>query len=97
VRSACGPLVEVLPDETLSVVHRSLTEFLNGTTRTAKPEDYPVLEYGFTHNQLALAYIAHLQSGCLDDVLFSSYSSAQRHKLERRSILPPFVRYAIMN
>ncbi|KAK7418673.1 hypothetical protein QQZ08_011147 [Neonectria magnoliae] len=33
VRAACGPLLEILPDETISVVHHSLTEFLVGGSR----------------------------------------------------------------
>ncbi|KAK0724653.1 hypothetical protein B0H67DRAFT_657325 [Lasiosphaeris hirsuta] len=30
IHSACGPLLEILPDETVSVVQHSLTELLNG-------------------------------------------------------------------
>lgn len=30
VREACGPLLEILEDETVSVIHHSLTEFLYG-------------------------------------------------------------------
>ncbi|KAF2468345.1 ankyrin [Lindgomyces ingoldianus] len=96
-RSACGPLVEILPDETLSVVHHSLTEFLNGSTRTAKVEDFPILEYGPTHNHLAIVCLAHLQSGSIDDVVFSSYPYDDRGQLERHYILPPFAKYATMN
>ncbi|KAL8849382.1 MAG: hypothetical protein Q9221_005620 [Calogaya cf. arnoldii] len=35
VRSACGPLLTVLPDETLQVIHHSFTEFLVNTSRTS--------------------------------------------------------------
>ena len=68
VRSACGPLLEILPDETVSVVHHSLTEFLIGSTRKPGEGDYPILESGCTHNQLALISLSYLQSGCLDPV-----------------------------
>ncbi len=34
VRAACGPLLQIHPDETVSVVHHSLTEFLLGVTRS---------------------------------------------------------------
>ncbi|KAL4727267.1 hypothetical protein ACLX1H_006173 [Fusarium chlamydosporum] len=44
VRAACGPLLEILPDETVSVVHHSLTEFLVGAARTGRPDGYPVLD-----------------------------------------------------
>ena len=96
-RSACGPLVEILPDETLSVIHHSLTEFLNGSTRTATDGDYPILEYGPTHNYLALVCLAHLQSGCLDNVVFTRYPRADGVQLARYHILPPFAYYATMN
>jgi len=57
VRADCGPLLEVLPDETVSVVHHSLTEFLIGTARAQKPGDYPILESAATHYDLALVSI----------------------------------------
>lgn len=34
VRSACGPLLSILPDESLQVIHHSLTEFLVDPIRT---------------------------------------------------------------
>ena len=96
-RSACGPLVEILPDETLSVVHHSLTEFLNGSTRIGQVGDYPVLEHGPTHNHLALLCLAHLQSGCLDGVQFSTNPYGRKGDLRSNHILPPFTRYATNN
>ncbi|KAK4447258.1 ankyrin repeat-containing protein [Podospora aff. communis PSN243] len=68
VRSACGPLLEILPDETVSVVHHSLTEFLNGSTRKFTPGSYPVLEPGPTHERLALVCLTYLLTGMLDRV-----------------------------
>ncbi|KAH7109414.1 ankyrin repeat-containing domain protein [Dendryphion nanum] len=67
VRSACGPLLDTLPDETLSVVHHSLTEFLVGVTGTGL-HDYPILEPGPTHNRLAIICLSYLQSGCLEAI-----------------------------
>ncbi|KAK1751383.1 ankyrin repeat-containing protein [Echria macrotheca] len=71
VRAACGPLLEILPDETVSVVHHSLTEFLNGSTRkpeAPKPETntFPVLESGPTHNRLGVVCLSYLVFGCFD-------------------------------
>ena len=73
VRAACGPLLEIHPDETVSVVHHSLTEFLRGSTRSAADEppvgssSFPILMPGPTNEQLALSCIHYLQSsGCLD-------------------------------
>ena len=69
VRSACGPLLEILPDETISVVHHSLTEFLKGSTRkSGTASGYPTLDEGTTHSRLAVACVSYLLSGCLDDV-----------------------------
>ncbi|KAL2126985.1 hypothetical protein VTI74DRAFT_11529 [Chaetomium olivicolor] len=75
VRVACGPLLEVHPDETVSVVHHSLTEFLLGYTRAAgdavgeNPDSFPMLIPGPTHEQLALSCIWYLQaSACLDNL-----------------------------
>lgn len=73
VRIACGPLLEILPDETVSVVHHSLTEFLVGSTGSATDVaekgsfSFPVLRPGPAHGQLALSCLRYLQlSGCLD-------------------------------
>jgi hypothetical protein len=77
VRTACGPLLEILGDETLCVVHHSLTEFLNGSTRSTSQNQtaevvsgsgfpFPILDKGTTHDRLAKACISYLlQSQCL--------------------------------
>jgi hypothetical protein len=41
VRAACGPLLQILHDETVSVVHHSFTEFLNGFTRSTAHFNIP--------------------------------------------------------
>ncbi|PKS04904.1 hypothetical protein jhhlp_008269 [Lomentospora prolificans] len=66
IRAACGPLLEILADETVSVVHHSFTEYLKGTTRADDGSGYPILKKGPTHAQLAIACLRYLQSGCLD-------------------------------
>ncbi|VUC36282.1 unnamed protein product [Clonostachys rosea] len=70
VRAACGPLLEILPDETVCVIHHSFTEFLNGSTRSAESDghSYPVLEMNSTHNRLSLCCLSYLLSGCLQKV-----------------------------
>ncbi|EGR51086.1 uncharacterized protein TRIREDRAFT_104180 [Trichoderma reesei QM6a] len=70
IRAACGPLLEILPDETVSVIHHSFTEYLKGTTRSSEDlqAGYPVLHMGPAHAQLALQCILYLQSGCLSAV-----------------------------
>jgi len=76
VRVACGSLLEVLPDETVSVVHHSFTEFLQGLTRTAESHGYPILAPGLTHSRLAVACLTYLQAGCLDHVMRTNQHQA---------------------
>ncbi|KAM0499195.1 hypothetical protein ACHAP8_005907 [Fusarium lateritium] len=67
IRTACGPLLEVLPDETVSVVHHSFTEYLKGTTRGDDEGGYTVLRPGSSHSQLALSCLRYmLDTCCLD-------------------------------
>lgn len=69
VRTACGPLLEILPDETVSVVHHSFTEYLKGTTRVDDEGGYEVLRPGSSHAQLALSCLRYLLvTRCLDEV-----------------------------
>ncbi|GLI72424.1 hypothetical protein PoHVEF18_000600 [Penicillium ochrochloron] len=70
VRAACGPLLQVLHDETVSVVHHSFTEFLKGFTRSTAHDSstYPILETGPTNQRLAKACLDYLTSGCLDNL-----------------------------
>ncbi|KAH8691002.1 ankyrin repeat-containing domain protein [Phaeosphaeriaceae sp. PMI808] len=104
VRSACGPLLELLPDETLCVIHHSLTEYLQGTTRI-EPTDYPILATGLIHKRLALICLSYLQNGCLEGVepepeppqTSWSFQSTRRiqHTLQK-PLLAPFTRYAAL-
>ncbi|OAL50220.1 ankyrin [Pyrenochaeta sp. DS3sAY3a] len=99
VRSACGPLLELLPDETLCVIHHSLTEYLLGTTRI-EPSDYPILEPGPTHMQLALICLSYLQSGCLEGVEPNpepKQGPFSSRYTEKEPLLAPFTRYAALN
>lgn len=68
VRSACGPLLEILPDETVSVVHHSFTEFLKGMTRSVGDGDYPILMSGPTNANLGVSCLAYMSAGCLDEI-----------------------------
>ncbi|KAF7557229.1 hypothetical protein G7Z17_g762 [Cylindrodendrum hubeiense] len=68
IRAACGPLLEILADETVSVIHHSFTEYLKGTTRSGDSPGYSILRMGSTHAQLALACLRYLRAGCLDAV-----------------------------
>ncbi|KAJ1324119.1 ankyrin repeat domain-containing protein 50 [Microdochium nivale] len=63
VRVACGPLLEILQDETVSVIHHSLTEFL--TDGDFGGRGGRVLDPGATHQRLALVCLEYLQSEIL--------------------------------
>lgn len=65
VRMACGPLLEILPDETVSVIHHSLTEFLTGITRDEESGGYPILHAANTHHELTLLCLKYLDSEIL--------------------------------
>ena len=68
IRAACGPLLEILPDETVSVIHHSFTEYLKGSTRQDDGTGYQILKPGPTHGQLAIYCLRYLQAGCLDEI-----------------------------
>ncbi|CAG9983012.1 unnamed protein product [Clonostachys byssicola] len=99
IRAACGPLLEILADETVSVIHHSFTEYLKGTTRARDSSGYPVLSIGTTHAQLALACLHYLQSGCLDeseDAEEDNSSNESTQRLQSR-LKYPFLEYAAHN
>ncbi|KAF5720633.1 serine threonine phosphatase 6 regulatory ankyrin repeat subunit C [Fusarium mundagurra] len=95
VRAACGPLIELLPDETVSVVHHSLTEFLVGTSRTVHTPVYPILDSSPTHYDLALSCLRYLCAGCLQDETLTPSKTTYREY--NRNLDFPFAAYAIKN
>ncbi|KAJ5953528.1 hypothetical protein N7454_000424 [Penicillium verhagenii] len=110
VRSACGPLLEILPDETVSVIHHSFTEFLKGDTRSKSSDSswYPILEAGPTNSNLAVACLYYMQEGRFDNVEVTKKIPKQsltvldhenpQQKRERELRLQfPFLEYAAKN
>ncbi|KAF5263184.1 hypothetical protein FOXYS1_6075 [Fusarium oxysporum] len=97
IRTSCGPLLEVLPDETVRVVHHSLTEYLLGLNRSPPDQDIPVFEPGSTHNVLALLCLSYLQAGCLDTMEYTKSSSGDERTYVKNPQLSPFVSYAAAN
>ncbi|CAH0047278.1 unnamed protein product [Clonostachys solani] len=69
VAKSCGPLVEILEDETLQVVHHSFTEFLRGDTRNASVGElstrFPIIDSLTAHKTMAMNCLRYLQSGSL--------------------------------
>ncbi|KAI0971998.1 ankyrin repeat-containing domain protein [Xylaria arbuscula] len=107
VRAACGPLLEILPDETVCVVHHSFTEYLTGVTRLDNHANYPALESGPTHNTLALVCLTYLESGCLSHIQLKNKGTEELGISSRRYINSPaevelrlkypFFEYAVSN
>ncbi|KAL6411649.1 Ankyrin-3 [Ilyonectria robusta] len=70
IATCCGPLVEVLEDETLQVIHHSFTEFLRGDSRTlstnnASLTNFPVINSDKAHKRMAMNCLQYLMSGSL--------------------------------
>jgi ankyrin repeat protein len=69
-RAACAPLLEIMEDETVQVIHHSFTEFLLDSERTTRPaqtaRQFPILEPQNVHRMLAVACLDYLQSGVLE-------------------------------
>ncbi|CAH0026027.1 unnamed protein product [Clonostachys rhizophaga] len=112
IRTACGPLLEILADETISVIHHSFTEYLKGTTRSSKEPGYHILHPAPTHANLAFECLRYLESrdsvsywiGCVGGIpppvipLFGLCSVADAAEKEARLRLQhPFLDYAAKN
>ncbi|KAK4184548.1 ankyrin repeat-containing domain protein, partial [Podospora australis] len=71
VASCCGSLVEVLEDETLQIIHHSLTEFLRGDTRSdlqseeRAAHNFPRINSEMAHKRMAMNCLQYLQSGSM--------------------------------
>lgn len=105
VRAACGPLLQILHDETVSVVHHTFTEFLKGLTRSTAHDSltYPILETGPTNQRLAKACLDYLMSGCLDNLETKKRDEDQEFFFSKRDqqsgirLQFPFLEYAATN
>lgn len=104
-KAACGPLLEILPEETVSVVHHSFTEFLKGHTRSSGSGNfaYPVLESGPTNQSLAVICLNYLRSGRLDNQEVSrrhiddDFFDPKNTRLSGLRLQFPFIEYAAEN
>ncbi|KAG5767093.1 hypothetical protein H9Q72_004876 [Fusarium xylarioides] len=95
IATSCGPLIEILEDETLQVIHHSFTEFLRGDTRSASTvgaSDFPIIDSLQAHKHMAMNCLIYLQSGSLLLESEQSKNSAvdpsvtfetPRHKVDR--------------
>jgi hypothetical protein len=66
VRAACGPLLEILDDETVTVIHHSFTEFLIDPDRISRPSSddrhpqFPIINPLETHKTMAITCLNYL-------------------------------------
>ncbi|KAH7253885.1 uncharacterized protein BKA55DRAFT_593522 [Fusarium redolens] len=96
IATSCGPLIEILEDETLQVIHHSFTEFLRGDTRsvsTVGASDFPILDSLQAHKHIATNCLFYLQSGSL--LLESEQSDTSAYRSAR--LRHPFLSYAVEN
>ncbi|KAJ5635238.1 ankyrin 2-3/unc44 [Penicillium longicatenatum] len=92
VRATCGPLLEILPDETVSVIHHSFTEFLKGFTHPVDSSfSYPVLRSGLTNQRLAITCLDYLKA--IDRYDNNPYY-LQRETIKEIKVRYPFLEYA---
>ncbi|RDW63780.1 hypothetical protein BP6252_11325 [Coleophoma cylindrospora] len=62
VREACGRLLEILDDESVTVIHHSFTEFARDETRRGEPGAFPVLEEHKAQRMLLQVFLQYLDS-----------------------------------
>ena len=106
VRQGCGPLLEILEDETVCVIHHSLTEFLYDQERhyNADVENagFPLLDDSSTQRAIALTCIAFLtKSGWHRDFTIPNGSSNTGFEWgcakRQMKLKHPFLAYAASN
>ncbi|VUC25731.1 unnamed protein product [Clonostachys rosea] len=96
VRSVCGPLLEILPDETVCIIHHSLAEYLLGVNG-GEDREFPVIESGPTHDLMARICISYLKSGCLEPVKMKMKEFGEVITLKRGQVYAPLTSYAACN
>lgn len=62
VRASCGGLLELLPDESVSIIHHSFTEFLHDQSRESTENAFPVLDDALAHDMLAAICLEYLDT-----------------------------------
>ncbi|KAJ6786444.1 hypothetical protein PWT90_03329 [Aphanocladium album] len=101
VKVACGPLLEILADETVSVIHHSFTEYLKGVNRPKDSQGYAILGVGDAHEQLASICLQYLQSGSLNNFPTSILDDEIYRNISETKIAfwqeYPFLKYAASN
>lgn len=84
VRAGCGRLLEILEDETVSVIHHSFTEFLHDVTRKSGQDAFPVLDLATSHAMLAVLTLEYLNSCPFPEPTSEDLKHARERDLSRR-------------
>lgn len=89
IRASCGRLLEILEDESASVIHHSFTEFLRNLDRQATPDAFPVLDEKAGHSTMAIISLAYL-NGCPtldeDESLFDKFDELMEMEVRSDTI-----------
>lgn len=100
-RMSCGPLLEILEDETVSIIHHSFTEFLSDKGRKQYTGSFPVIDSTKTHELLALVCVRYLLSGPLSSWEIRNspgiYGDATPPSQQTLQFHHPFLAYALAN
>jgi hypothetical protein len=64
-RMSSGPLLEILEDVTVSIIHHSFTEFLTDTERAVSDGAFPVIDPHKTNKLMTIISVRYLLSGPL--------------------------------
>ncbi|CAI6097695.1 unnamed protein product [Clonostachys chloroleuca] len=111
VLASCGPLLEILEDQTVSVIHHSFTEFLRDESRQQNPASFPVLNSRYAHSMLAILSLQYLdRCPLLDtstdtpgDSCYDDYGNSRKEKTRRHQVLQdmnftlPLLYYSVEN
>ncbi|KAF9895127.1 hypothetical protein FE257_000029 [Aspergillus nanangensis] len=108
VHTACGPLIEILDDQTVQIIHHSFTEYLLDTSNSAITEQptsarmFPAIVPAVAHGLLASRCIDYLSSGLFegwptDDSIREDCANAYQDSHRRRMAQFPFLQYASQN
>jgi ankyrin repeat protein len=107
VRTSCGPLLEILDDETIQVIHHSFTEFLLDSSRKRAKETtgsgkwFPTFTPALVHRSLTLSCIDYLLSGCFKswsvDERPTTIDSRMLEQQRRLMVRSQFLQYAAQN
>ncbi|KAG8530717.1 uncharacterized protein KY384_004074 [Bacidia gigantensis] len=86
IRAACGPLIEILEDETVSIIHHSLTEYVVDSCRNDSTSigqisgGFPIIDSANSHIEIAITCLQYLINTFVEELKYeipqSWYSSS---------------------